>query len=340
MRGFSQAVACPNYTHSPPPAQMQQQTLGGFKRQNHGDPLSSFAGSSLIEPMSLATPLFLLLLLATASPAAAQEPPTPPHTPSPHQLALDAAAQEVQDLEPQHSFLRYRSRVVNSKGDLTRDVIESRDGTVARLISIGGRALTPAEDQAEHERLEAMLESPTSFAKHVRSEQSSKKQAIEIIRLIPDAMIFTYAEGQPQPPAPLAPPADARPYLALDFHPNPAWSPPSLPSETLTGLRGRMWLDPRTHHVAELDVNVFRPVNVGFGVLAKVFPGGSVVLGQGNPVKDRWPIYQMAERVTLRALMVKTYKENADIHNSDFTPVPGMSYQQAVQLLLATPLPR
>ena len=290
--------------------------------------------------MPLAQSFLPFVLLAFAPYAQAQAVASLPGEPSPHQLAVEAAAQEVRDLEPMHSFLRYRSRVVNSKGDLTRDVIESRDGTVARLISVDNRALTTAEDQAERGRLQAMLDSPASFAKHVKSEQASKKQAIDMIKLIPNAMIFTYAEGQPQPPAQLAPPADARPLLALDFHPNPAWTPPSLTSETLTGLQGRMWLDPRTHHVTELDVTVFRPVNVGFGVLAKVFPGGTVTMGQGSPVQDRWPIYQMVERVTLRALMVKTYKENADVHNSGFTQVPGMSYQQAVELLLSTPLPK
>ena len=38
--------------------------------------------------------------------------------------------------------------------------------------------------------------------------------------------------------------------------------------------------------------------------------------------------------------MVKTIKEDADTQNSNFTQVQPMSYQEAVKLLLATPLPR
>ncbi len=285
--------------------------------------------------MPIAFFLFVAVMLALAEPLCGQAASRIPGDVPPHQLALEAAALEVRDLEPQLNYLRYRSHTINNRGDLTRDTIESRDGTVARLIAVDGRPLTPAEDAAERSRLQAMLDSPATFARHVRNEQSNKKQAIEMIKLIPDAMLFTYAEGQPQPPTVSA----AAPFIALDYVPNPAWSPPGLAAEMLTGLKGRLWLDPRTHHIVELDVSVFRPVNVGFGMLAKVFPGGTVVMSQSTPVQDRWPIAALTEHVSLRAFMVKTYKEDAQIHNSGFTQIPPMGYQGAVKLLLSTPLP-
>ena len=284
--------------------------------------------------------LFVAFLLAFAEPLCGQATGRAEGALTPHQLALDAAALEVHDLEPPTNYMRYRSRTVNARGDLTRDTIESREGTVARLIAVDGKPLTIAQDDAERARLQAMLDSPSAFARHVRSEHASRKQAIEMIKLIPDAMLFTYAEGQPQPRTMPANAAEGRPFLALDYQPNPAWSPPSLTAEMLTGLKGRMWLDPRTHHLVELEISVFRPVNVGFGVLAKVFPGGTVVMSQSTPVQDRWPIDQLAEHITLRALMVKTYKEDAEIHNSGFSQVPSVGYQEAIKVLLATPLPK
>ena len=285
--------------------------------------------------MQIAFFLFLAVLLAPAEPLCGQPASRVPGDVPAHQLAFEAAALEVRGLEPQQNDRRFRSHTINNRGDLTRDTIESRDGTVARLIAVDSRPLTPAEDAAERSRLQAMLDSPATFARHVRNEQSNKKQAIEMIKLIPDAMLFTYAEGQPQPST-IPKPADL---IALDYVPNPAWSPPGLTAEMLTGLRGRLWLDQHTHHIVELDVSVFRPVNVGFGVLAKVFPGGTVMMTQTTPVQDRWPIAELTEHVSLRALMVKTYKEDAQIHNSGFTQIPPLSYQEAVKLLLATQMP-
>ena len=283
----------------------------------------------------VARTFLLVFALACPSLAWAQEPAT---AATPQQWAMQAAAEQVHDLEPSHSFLRYRAHTVDSKGNLTRDVVESRDGAVARLISKEGRALTPEEDQAERERLQAMIDNPASFIKHIRNEQSSKKQAIDVIKLIPQAMLFTYTEGQPQP-AVLAR-TGARPAVVLDFHPNPAWSPPTLAAETLTGLEGRLWIDPRTRHVLRLEAHVFKPVNVGFGVLARVAPGGTATLDEAQADPHRWLPSHFVEHITLRALMVKTYKENNDVENYNFSPVDNMSYQQAIQLLLGTPLPQ
>ena len=38
---------------------------------------------------------------------------------------------------------------INEKGHQVRDVIESKDGTVARLILKDGKPLTPEEDKGE-----------------------------------------------------------------------------------------------------------------------------------------------------------------------------------------------
>ena len=275
--------------------------------------------------------LLLAFALLVCRPVHAQT--RPDLTRPPHEWAVLAAAEEVHDLEPYRTFMRYRVHTVDKRGDQTRDLIESRDGAVARLILRDGRPLTAEEDQAEKQRLKDLLDDPASYAKHVKNEQSGKKQAIEVIRVIPDAMVFTYAEQQPTGAG-----TDSA-QVVLDFHPDPKWSAPTLASETLTGLEGRIWIDTRSHHITRLEARVFRPVNVGFGVFAKVFPGGTAVLDEAHPVEQRWLPAHFVEHITLRALMLKTIRENTDTQNSDFAQVPPMSYQQAVKLLLATPLP-
>ena len=284
-------------------------------------------------PLSAALSL-LTLALPVCRTARAQARPDLSLTP--RAWAAMAAAEEIHDLEPYRVYLRYKVHTVDKRGDQTRDLIESRDGPVARLTGRDGRALTAEEDQAEQQRLKDMLDDPAGYARHVKNQQSSRKQAIDVIRGIPDAMVFTYAEQQPQVPGASANAAQ----VVLDFHPDPKWSAPTMASETLTGLEGRLWIDPQSHHITRLEARVFRPVNVGFGVFAKVFPGGTAVLDEARPVEQRWLPAHFVEHVTLRALMVKTIKEDADTQNSNFTQVQPMSYQEAVKLLLATPLPR
>ena len=61
---------------------------------------------------------------------------------------VDTVANELYALHHKGSYLRYRMHIVDAKGDQVRDVIESRDGTVARLILRDGKPLTDQLDQA------------------------------------------------------------------------------------------------------------------------------------------------------------------------------------------------
>jgi hypothetical protein len=44
-------------------------------------------------------------------------------------------------------------------------------------------------------------------------------------------------------------------------------------------------------------------------------------------------------QLAVRALMVKTLHQNTRVNTMAFAPVAPMSYQDAIHLLLATPLP-
>jgi hypothetical protein len=251
----------------------------------------------------------------------------------PRDWAADAAANEIVTLQRSDTYLRYRMHVVDRKGDQTRDVIESKDGTVARLILRDGRALTAEEDTGERERLNDVIASPENYAKHVKNDAEGKKLAIMLVRQMPDAMIYSYVPGQPQF-------GHDGGEVVLDYHPNPKWSAPSTMAEALTGLEGRIWIDAKTHGMVRMEGRVFKPVNFGWGVLAHIYPGGQLALEQTNVGGRRWIYTHFTQEVSVRALMVKTMNVHAQIDAFDFQILPGpMSYQEAIRQLLATPLP-
>ena len=159
--------------------------------------------------------------------------------------------------------------------------------------------------------------------------------ADQMIRLMPDAMIYTYAPGQPQTGK-----NGGAPEVVLDYKPNPAFKPPSLTAEALTGLEGRLWIDAKSRQLVRMEGSIFRSVNFGWGMLAHIYPGGKLVLEQTNAGGDRWIFTHFSEEVRVRALMVKTVKVRSNISASVFQTLPGpMSYQDAIQMLLNTPLP-
>jgi hypothetical protein len=256
----------------------------------------------------------------------------------PKQWAMEAAANELKVINYGHSYLRYREHTINAHGDQVRDVIESKDGPVARLILRENRPLTPEEDAAEHQRLQGLLDSPSAFAKHIKNEDQGKKLGADMIKLVPDAMNFTYTPGQPQRGDREAQEGDP-PEIVMDYEPNPNWRPPNATAEGLTGLKGRVWIDQRTHFMTRMEGDVFKPINVGWFV-ARVSAGGKLTFEQTKITDKRWIFSQFAEKVDVRVLLVKTIRENTNVEASNFTVVPAMSYQDAIKLLWATPLPQ
>lgn len=285
--------------------------------------------------LGMAAMEMLICLAPTTAPA--QSIPSNVANPlsvAPRSWVVDASANELTALHHPNSYLRYRMHVADAKGEQVRDVIESKDGTVARLILKNGQPLTEDEDKAERQRLNDMVASPSDYFKHVRNEEEGRKLANDLIRLMPDAMIYTYTPGQPQTRR------NDGLEIVLDYKPNPKFSPPITPAQALTGLEGRVWIDAKTHVVVRMEGTIFRAVNFGWGMLAHIYPDGHLILEQANAGGSRWIFTQFKEDISVRALMVKTIHIHTDVEAGSFQTMPPIRYQDAVRMLLDTPLPK
>lgn len=252
----------------------------------------------------------------------------------PRSWAADAAANELVALHHKNSYLRYRMETTNEKGTQVRDVIESKDGTVARLILKDGKPLTDEQDKAEQQRLTDMVASPSTYFKHVKSSDQEKKMADTLVPMMPDAMINTYTPGQPQSGK-----NGGALEIVMDYKPNPKWIPPTTEAQALTGLEGRVWIDAKTRYLVRMEGTISHSVNFGWGMLAHIYPGGKLVMDQTKVGDDRWIFTDFSMQLSVRALMVKTLNIHSTAKASGFQVLEPMSYQDAIRLLLATPLP-
>ena len=252
----------------------------------------------------------------------------------PRSLIVDAAANELIALHHKDSYLRYRMETINEKGDQVRDVIESKDGTVARLILKDGKPLTADQDKAERQRLNDMVANPAAYAKHVKNGEGDKKMADTLVPMMADAMINTYTPGQPQSGR-----NGGALEIVLDYKPNPKWVPPNTEAQALTGLEGRVWIDAKTHYVVRMEGTIARGVNFGWGMLAHIYPGGKLEMNQTSVGGNRWIFTDFSMELSVRALMVKTLNIRSSAKASGFQTLGPMSYQDAIHLLLETPLP-
>jgi hypothetical protein len=265
--------------------------------------------------------------------AAAQVLPLP--VGQPRSWAQAAATNELHIIDDDGKApLRYRVRKIDAHSDTTRLIIETRQGDVARLIERNGQPLTAVEDTAERERLNAILQSPSDFIKHHKRDNSTRADVMQLVSLMPQAMIYTYVPGQPQPQSATSA------QVVIDFRPDPAFHPPSMLADLLTGLEGRMWIDADSKRVTRVEGQIIKTVNFGFGIVARISPGGTIEFEQTNAGENRWVYSHLVENFSVRAMMVKTIPENTRMNASDFHLLPApVTFQEAVHLLLATPIP-
>ena len=264
-------------------------------------------------------------------PASAQELALPPVRWAEVAVATEEQIINYDDNAP----LRYRVRRVDAKGQTLREVIESKQGSVARLLQHNGQLLTAEENAAERERLQGIFDSPDAFLRRVRREAGSRTYAVELLHNMPTSMIWTYVQGQPQLPGATSP------AVVLDFKPDPHFKPPSLITEALTGIAGRVWIDAPTHCVTRIQGTILHPVDFGWGgVLARIKEGGYVELEQQKINDRRWLYSHLVEHITVREVLVHTTQENTEVNAGDVQPLPNaVSLQDALRMLLALPVP-
>ena len=117
-------------------------------------------------PESRSSPLRILrlsiLLCVPSGVICPQRPVAVPVAPSPeqiHALVLEVTSSQLQYMTHAGPKFRYQVHRVDPKEDTTRELIESVDGSVARLILHNGQPLTTAENEGEQHRLQQLLDS-------------------------------------------------------------------------------------------------------------------------------------------------------------------------------------
>jgi hypothetical protein len=278
---------------------------------------------------SLLTALAALLLCAPLQMPAQS---IPPQSLTPRQWIAAGAAAELPIILNDLPYMRYHLLTQNDKGTDLRDQIESRNGTVGRLIARNGRPLTTAEDDAERARLQRLIDHPSDFYHHHRNDQQSKDRAAALVRQMPAAMFFSFAPDQ----SPV--PSDPHPQVVIDYRPDPAYSPPDIASQALRGITGRIWIDTTTARIVRMHADISGDLNFGWGILAHISRGGSLDLDQVD-AGPRWIYSRLDEHITMRALIFKSIRINILMATGAYSTIPPMSFQDAARALLNTPLP-
>jgi hypothetical protein len=269
--------------------------------------------------------LLLLLPLAAASHGQAAPALAPAQAEALVNRALAFELQAAQDL---NHPMRYRLHRSSPRLTSTKEIVETREGFVARLVEINDRPLSPSDEQNEQARLDALLSDPSLQNHRKQSEDSDTGIILKLLRMLPQAFVYDYA-GPGQDPA-----GSVQKYR---FRPNPRFSPPDFETQALTAMTGEIWIDPANERVARLEGHLQQDTDYGWGILGKLDKGGWVVIEQASAGAGQWRIARFQMKMTLRILF-KNKSFDTTQEMTGYSPVPAtLNYRQAIQMLRATP---
>ena len=237
------------------------------------------------------------------------------------------AVQHRLDAEKNHPLMRYVLHRNDEHHDTTKQIIETVDGDVARLLEEGGKPLRAAADQAELDRLAALADHPELQERRHKGEQKDAERVNRLLALLPDAFRYKY-EGMV--------PCGASQCYRLSFTPDPRFTPPSLESDLLRGVAGEVWIDVAQERLTRLDGHFIADVDFGFGIIGKLDKGGTVLLEQSDVGMDGhdWELTNLRLHVTGKALLLKSLSFQVKEEASHFAPVaPGLRYKEAIEML-------
>jgi hypothetical protein len=107
-----------------------------------------------------------------------------------------------------------------------------------------------------------------------------------------------------------------------------------MESSFFRGVEGEAWISEKEERLARVDARFFADVNLGFGILARIDKGGTVLLEQTDVGAGDWELTALTMHIFGRALLVKALSFQIKETASSFSPVtPGMGYVAAIEML-------
>jgi hypothetical protein len=285
---------------------------------------------SLLNVGTVPGPLATAVLIALFG-TAMNSPATPQSgnpTVDPQKIVRDASWNELHSKSPGRSF-RYRQHKVDPKGTTVKEIFETKDGDVARLLEKDGKPLDPEAEQVEMARLNNLLAHPEVQEHRHKKEQEDSARGDEMVRMLPDAFLFTL-EGTVEGPN--------GPCYRLKFTPNPAFVPPDREGEVYHGMVGELWVDQAQQRLVKIDAHLISDVNFGWGVLGRLYKGGSILVQNSDVGLHHWETIHMKLQLQGKLLMMKSVDYSTTEDYSDFEVQPQeLSYQEAIHLLQQIP---
>jgi len=245
------------------------------------------------------------------------------------QRALATESKAAQELGHARHPMRYQLHKTSPRLTTTKEIVETREGDVARLLSVNDQPLSADSEQLEQARLQALIDNPSLQQHRKQSEDSDTARALKILRVLPSAFLYEFSGTGT---------AASGTVEKFTFKPNPQFDPPDMETGVLTAMAGEIWIDPVQERVVRLAGSLQQDKNIALGIV-ELDKGGWVEIEQADVGDHQWRIVHLKLVMNGRVLF-KAKNSNSVQQYSQFAPLPAdMTYKQAIQMLRANSWP-
>src|ERR1700674_1841756 len=201
------------------------------------------------------------------------------------------------------------------------EIIETKEGSLSRLLSINDRPLTAKQQDEEDQRVRELMTSRGAQQKLRRALDAETLQGRRLFKMLPDAFVFSYAGGEGN-------------LVKLSFRPNPSFHPPSLEARVFHDMEGEMWVDCKHERLAAFNGHLTQTVKFGFGLLGHLDKGGHFEVKQAEVAPGHWDMTPLSFEMTGKALLFKSIGAQKTENRQGFQQVSDdLTLTQAADIL-------
>jgi len=278
--------------------------------------------AQLISTRSFAIAMLLLLTVDQGLLNCAQDPAwkVNPRI-SANQLVREVIHNQLQAQIDDQTLWRYRDLKEKGGRSELRQVIETKDGELDRLLDVNREPLTAAQDQMEDGRIQKLLAHPDEIRKEQRTRREDNQKEDQLLQSFPRAFIFQYdgVDGN---------------LIGLGFTPNPHFHASNRQELVFHHMEGTMWIDGSQKRLAGMDGHLTSRVKFGGGLLGHLNQGGTFSMRLKDVGSGHWSLDSLDIQITGKALFFKTIGLQQKERCTDYSPIPeNMTLRRAAQLL-------
>ena len=184
------------------------------------------------------------------------------HNSAASELVRGVVSNELKAADQDHSHWMYQLDTQKAGTRETDEVIETKDGTLTRLVERNGQPLTPEEQKSEDERVEKFIADPAEQQKQQHDQNDDARKMKALLTLLPKALNYG---------APVASGDTAK----MKFEPNPSFHPPSREARVFHEMEGELVVDTKQRRIVEFSGHLIHAVDFGGGLLGHLDEGGT-----------------------------------------------------------------